>query len=89
MKKLLKQASTWRGLALLAGSAASIFGYGDLFSASVTSEGVQMGGAVGSALAFGAPLAIGLYETVRDEVKGAKKVLEKEAMNERRTNLSQ
>ncbi|WP_406733485.1 hypothetical protein RJD39_04880 [Vibrio scophthalmi] len=84
-KKLLKQKSTWRGVALLAGTAASVMGYGNLFSASVSNEGVQLGGAIGNALAIGAPLAIGIYDTIRDEVKGAKKVLE----NERNAGLPQ
>lgn len=61
-----KQASTWRGLALIGSTVAAIFGYGHLFSVDVTTAGVQLGGAVGLAV----PAVIGAYDAIRDEFKG-------------------
>lgn len=75
----LDQTSTWRGLVLIASAAAAFFGYGDLFSASISGDGVQLGGVIGQAVTIGAPLAIGVYDAVRDEVKGAKKLVNKVA----------
>lgn len=70
-----EQNSTWRGLTLIGAAVAAFFGYGDLFSAQVTADGVQLGGVVGQIVTTGAPLAIGVYDFVRDEVKGAEKLL--------------
>ncbi|WP_406733443.1 hypothetical protein RJD39_04740 [Vibrio scophthalmi] len=66
------QSSTWRGLVLIASAAAAFLGYGDLFNASISGDGVQLGGVIGQAVAIGTPLAIGVYDAVRDEVKGNK-----------------
>lgn len=66
IKNLFKQSSTWRGLALLGSSAAAFFGYGHIFSADIAENGVRLGGVVGAAM----PIAIGIYDTVRDEFKG-------------------
>lgn len=73
------QTSTWRGLVLIGSAVAAIFGYGDLFNASITADGVQMGGVIGQAAAVIVPAAIGVYDAVRDEVKGAEKLLDKQA----------
>ncbi|MDN4693369.1 hypothetical protein QYZ44_12000 [Vibrio parahaemolyticus] len=40
-------------------------GHPELLTASVTPEGVQMGGLIGVA----APMLLGLWETIRDEFK--------------------
>ncbi|WP_367989828.1 hypothetical protein AB2S62_21705 [Vibrio sp. NTOU-M3] len=63
----LKQPSTKRGLLLLLSSIAAVFGYGDLFSADITEQGVEIGGAIANAAGVIVPAAIGLYETVRNE----------------------
>ncbi len=65
------QSSTWRGLALLGGAISVATGHGDLFSVAASGEGVQMGGLIGMAITGG----VGLYDALRDEVKGAKKLL--------------
>ncbi|WP_394126937.1 hypothetical protein [Vibrio hepatarius] len=65
----LKQPSTKRGLWLMLSSIAAVFGYGDLFSAEVTQQGVELGGVIANAAGVIVPAAIGLYETVRDEFK--------------------
>lgn len=68
MKKLeeyVKQPSTWRGLALLGSTAALVAGHGDVFSAEVTEQGVQLGGVVGLAITT----AVGLWETLRNQKK--------------------
>jgi len=67
-----KQSSTWRGLALIGSAAAAYFGYGDIFSASISNDGVQLNGVLGQALMIGVPLFIGVYDAIRDEYKGAK-----------------
>ncbi len=77
------QPSTVRGFTLLLSTIAAFFGYGDLFSAELTSEGLQLGGVIGAAV----PVAVGVYEVVRDEVKGARKLLEK-VDNDRITSIS-
>lgn len=66
MKGLLQQPSTWRGLLLLGSSAAAFLGYGHLFSADIAENGVRFGGVVGAAV----PVAIGIYDTLRDEFGG-------------------
>ncbi len=75
----LNQTSTWRGLTLIASAVAAFLGYGDLFSASISGDGVQLGGVIGQAATVIVPAAIGVYETVRDEVKGAERILHKVA----------
>ena len=82
------QTSTWRGLVLIVSSVAAVFGYGDLFSASIGSDGVQLGGVIGQAVTIGAPLVVGVYDAVRDEVKGAEKVLSKRGGNVRNPTVS-
>jgi len=77
------QPSTVRGLTLLLSTLAAFFGYGHLFSAEITSQGVELGGVIGAAV----PVAIGVYEVVRDEVKGARKLIEK-VDNDRITSIS-
>lgn len=66
LQKLARQPSTWRGLALLGSVVAAATGYGHLFSADVTENGVQLGGVVGAVV----PMAIGIFDVVRDEFKG-------------------
>ncbi|EKA6056038.1 hypothetical protein OLZ71_003317 [Vibrio parahaemolyticus] len=71
MKKFLKeklkidldQPSTKKGLALLGAGAALLSGHPELLTASISNEGVQIGGVVGSI----APIMLGFYEALRDE----------------------
>lgn len=66
LKKLgidLDQPSTKKGLALIGAGAALAAGHPELITASVTAEGVQYGGLIGTAL----PLVLGLWETFRKE----------------------
>ena len=58
-----KQPSTQRGIALL------VSGFGDLFNTEVTDTGVQLGGIIGATVGIITPLAIGVYDAVRDEFK--------------------
>lgn len=60
------QSSTWRGLALIGSSVAAVLGYGHLFSAEITAQGLNFGGVVGAAV----PVAVGIYDALRDEFKG-------------------
>lgn len=59
------QSSTWRGLALIGSAIAMVTGTGHLFSAEVTESGLVLGGVIGTAI----PIAIGVYDTLRDEFK--------------------
>lgn len=61
-----KQSSTWRGLALVGSSIAAVMGYGHIFSAEITAQGLSLGGAVGAAI----PFVVGAYDALRDEFKG-------------------
>ena len=65
MKIDLNQPSTKKGLALIGAGVALATGHPELLTASVTSEGVQMGGVIGVV----APLLLGLWEAIRDEFK--------------------
>lgn len=72
MKKQLKnlgidldQPSTKKGLALIGAGAALAAGHPELITASVTAEGVQYGGLIGTAL----PVVLGLWETFRKEFR--------------------
>ncbi|WP_325892727.1 hypothetical protein [Grimontia sp. NTOU-MAR1] len=67
LKRRLKQPSTVRGLALIGSGVALASGQGNLFTATVTDAGVSYGGFVGAAI----PFAVGFWETVRDQFKGA------------------
>ncbi|MGV2990065.1 hypothetical protein ACE1OE_20725 [Vibrio sp. E150_011] len=67
MKIDLNQPSTKKGLALIGAGVALATGHPELLTASVTPEGVQMGGVIGVV----APLLLGLWEAIRDEFKGA------------------
>lgn len=71
--KMKLQPSTIRGLTLIASTVAAFLGYGHLFSAEITEQGINLGGAIGAAV----PVAVGVYEVVRDEIKGARKLLDK------------
>ena len=55
--------STKKGLALVAAGATVVAGHPEIISASVSETGVQFGGIIGTA----APVAIGLWETIRKE----------------------
>ncbi|MCC5516663.1 hypothetical protein A165_25270 [Vibrio tasmaniensis ZS-17] len=77
------QPSTIKGLTLLLSTVAAFFGYGNLFSAEITDQGLELGGVIGAAV----PVAVGVYEVVRDEVKGAHKLLERDG-DERITTIS-
>ncbi|MFH4721744.1 hypothetical protein [Vibrio alginolyticus] len=66
MKIDLKQPSTKKGLGLIGAGIALAVGHPELLTASVTTEGVQMGGLIGVA----APILLGLWETIRDEFNG-------------------
>lgn len=63
------QKSTWRGLALIGSAVALLSGNGHLFSAELTDTGVSLGGVIGSAAAVVVPIGVGLWETLRDELK--------------------
>ncbi|EKO3904889.1 hypothetical protein KW443_19080 [Vibrio fluvialis] len=68
LKKLgidLDQPSTKKGLALIGAGAALAAGHPELITASVTAEGVQYGGLIGTAL----PVLLGLWETFRKEFR--------------------
>ncbi|WP_172571305.1 hypothetical protein [Vibrio fluvialis] len=68
LKKLgidLDQPSTKKGLALIGAGAALAAGHPELITASVTVEGVQYGGLIGTAL----PVVLGLWETFRKEFR--------------------
>lgn len=68
LKKLgidLDQPSTKKGLALIGAGATLAAGHPELITASVTAEGVQYGGLIGTAL----PLVLGLWETFRKEFR--------------------
>ncbi|MEZ8246369.1 hypothetical protein [Vibrio splendidus] len=58
--------STKKGLALLGAGAALVAGHPELLTASVSETGVQYGGLLGTLV----PLAIGLWETLRNESEG-------------------
>ncbi|ELS8947695.1 hypothetical protein R6G67_001842 [Vibrio fluvialis] len=66
LKKLgidLNQPSTKKGLALIGAGAALAAGHPELITASVTADGIQYGGLIGTAL----PVLLGLWETFRKE----------------------
>ncbi|MFA0441570.1 hypothetical protein BCU70_11720 [Vibrio sp. 10N.286.49.C2] len=67
MKIDLNQPSTKKGLALIGAGVALVTGHPELLTASVTPDGVQMGGVIGAV----APLLLGLWEAIRDEFKGS------------------
>lgn len=68
MKIDLKQASTKKGLALIGAGVALATGHPELLTASVTLEGLQVGGLIGVA----APIVIGIWECLRDGYKSWK-----------------
>ncbi len=59
------QSSTWRGFALILSVVAAVTGHADLFNATLGSSGLEFGGVIGVAI----PAIIGVYETLRDELK--------------------
>jgi hypothetical protein len=59
----LNQPSTKKGIALLGAGVALATGHPELITASITAEGVQYGGIIGMAI----PVAMGLWETFRNE----------------------
>ncbi|MCG9628567.1 hypothetical protein L1D34_27535 [Vibrio mediterranei] len=63
MKIDLTQPSTKKGLALVGAGVALAAGHPELLTASVTPDGVQMGGLIGAVV----PVLVGLWETIRDE----------------------
>ncbi|EGR2568042.1 TPA: hypothetical protein NGR75_004239 [Vibrio parahaemolyticus] len=73
MKKFLKeklkididQPSTKKGIALVGAGVALASGHPELLTATVTDAGVQYGGLIGTVV----PLALGLWETLRNEFK--------------------
>ncbi|WP_159739258.1 hypothetical protein [Vibrio atypicus] len=73
MKKFLKdklsidldQKSTQKGIALVGAGAALALGHPELVTASITADGVQYGGIVGTVV----PVLMGLWEVIRDEFK--------------------
>ncbi|WP_234494607.1 hypothetical protein [Vibrio maritimus] len=68
MKIDLKQTSTKKGLALIGAGVALATGHPELLTASVTPEGLQVGGLIGVA----APFVIGIWECLRDGYKSWK-----------------
>lgn len=67
LKNLMKQPSTFKGLALLAGSALSAGGVTELFSIEIPQVGEPQ---FGGSLATLGMLALGAWETLRNEKKG-------------------
>ncbi|HDM8134786.1 TPA: hypothetical protein P0E15_004352 [Vibrio harveyi] len=65
MKIDLKQPSTKKGIALLGAGIALAAGHPELLTASVSETGVQYGGLLGTLV----PLAIGIWETLRNDLK--------------------
>lgn len=63
LKQWFNQPSTKKGLALVGAGAALAVGHPELITASVTPEGVQYGGLIGTA----APILLGIWEMLRDE----------------------
>ncbi|PKF49024.1 hypothetical protein AT251_21895 [Enterovibrio nigricans] len=63
---LLKQPSTYKGLALLGSMAAVATGNGHLFTAEMTNTGMVYGGMIGTLV----PTVLGLWETLRNEHTG-------------------
>ncbi len=61
----LDQPSTKKGIALVGAGVALAAGHPELLTAAVTDAGVQYGGLVGTVV----PLALGLWETLRNEFK--------------------
>lgn len=61
----LDQPSTKKGIALLGAGVALATGHPELLTASVTAEGVQYGGLVGTTL----PILLGAWEMIRNEFK--------------------
>ena len=61
----LEQPSTKKGIALVGAGAAAIVGHPEIITATVNDTGVQFGGLLGTLV----PIALGLWETLRDEVK--------------------
>jgi hypothetical protein len=63
MKIDLSQPSTKKGLVLIGAAAAMMAGRPELLTATVTEEGVQAGGLIGTAV----PIVLGLWEVIRNE----------------------
>lgn len=61
----LDEPSTKKGIALMGAGVALAAGHPELLTASVTPEGVQYGGIIGTTL----PIVLGLWETFRKEFK--------------------
>ena len=61
----LKQPSTQKGLALLLAGGALAAGHPEIITASVSADGVQYGGLLGSAI----PVVVGVWEFIRNEFK--------------------
>lgn len=61
----LDQRSTQKGLVLIGSVIALAAGRPDLFTVAITDSGAQYGGLIGTAV----PLAVGLWETIRNEFK--------------------
>lgn len=61
----LEQPSTKKGIALLGAGVALATGHPELLTATVSDAGVQYGGLIGTVV----PLALGIWETVRNEFK--------------------
>lgn len=67
LKNLMKQPSTFKGLALLAGSALSAGGVSELLTVEIPNTGdPQFGGTVATL----GMLVLGAWETLRNEKKG-------------------
>ncbi|MGR5096879.1 hypothetical protein ACPV5O_26285 [Vibrio maritimus] len=66
MKIDLSQPSTKKGLVLIGAAAAMMAGRPELLTATVTEEGLQAGGLIGTAV----PIVLGLWEVIRNEFKG-------------------
>ncbi|SEF98416.1 hypothetical protein [Vibrio hangzhouensis] len=66
MKIDFTQPSTKKGLVLIGAATAMMAGRPELLTATVTEQGVQAGGLIGTTV----PVVLGLWEVLRNEFKG-------------------
>ncbi|MGX1923937.1 hypothetical protein ACUALS_01705 [Vibrio sp. NH-7] len=65
LESLIKQPSTYKGAALIAAGVAAASGRPELLTVSVSESGASYGGLIGTLV----PMALGLWETLRNESK--------------------
>ena len=65
LKSIIKQPSTYKGAALIAAGLATAVGKPELLTATLSESDVSYGGLIGTLV----PVALGLWETLRNEFK--------------------